>query len=355
MDIIHIVANNSPINMGVWDSSLRGEDELIKAGVYSHFWTCSTEKGNKNSRFKEIDLKESGPQEIILQLSNHFPRETTIMVTHGAWLAPTRLGYYAALAGFTWIYVPHGMLEPWSLGQNRLFKSIYYRLFEKKYLQKVSAIRAVSQPEKSRLLKSLGKKTFYSPNSVAKGKKSLKKSDQLLFVFIARLHFKKGILPLMEAWKKIMSGNPKMQLKIVGPDEGELVKIKTLMGENSVYLGSVYGTDKQLLLQEANYYILPSYSEGLPSSVLEAMSFGAIPLISQGCNFEEVFENDLGYKAEPHQKQLENLFNSLKTIPYDQEKSNRNVDWIHDHYREDLVAQNLIDVYKNLLNDVYQG
>jgi len=355
MDIIHIVANIEPLNMGVWASCLRGEEAFMKSGIYSHFWSCSENHPGQVTKFKALDLKETPIPEIVEQMSAHFKKEETLIITHGAWLAPSRIGFYASKAGFPWIYVPQGMLEPWSMNQNKFFKNLYFNFFEKKYLKNVVAIRAVSLIEKGNLEKLFPAKVFYVPNAVAEGNKNLKEEDKTNFVFMGRLHHKKGILPLAMAWNKTLNSNPNAHLYIAGQDEGELNHLQPYLGGNMEYLGPVYGQEKINLLKKAHYFILPSFSEGFPSSVLEAMSYGAIPIISSGCNFEEVFQNDLGYKAEPQGNSLENVLKSLFLEKYDQQKSNRNVEWIQEHYTENKIAQDLIQEYSTLLKNVHKG
>ncbi len=350
MEIIHIVATSRLINFGVWNSALSCKEELAKLGVHSYFWTCDQDERDMNPNFHFLDLKQTSPLEFVEGLQKTFETKNTLMVTHGAWLAPTKLGYYAQKFGFKWVYVPHGMLEPWSLRQNRLFKTIYFQLFEKRYTSIASLVRAVGLPEKIRLSKKLKKKVEFIPNAVPKGNIFSKSQESILFIFIARLHFKKGILPLVKAWNSQLKGNYRFQLKIAGPDEGELEKIKPFLNENTEYLGSVYGENKIELLKSAHYYFLPSFSEGFPTSVLEAMSFGAIPLISEGCNFKEVFDNQLGFKAEPDQILLENLLKEIINQPYDQEKSNNNVRYINEFYSESVIAKQLYNTYLDLIN-----
>jgi glycosyltransferase involved in cell wall biosynthesis len=199
------------------------------------------------------------------------------------------------------------------------------------------------------------KPVFYIPNAVPEGLISIKDKDKVNYVFMSRLHHKKGLIPFVQAWNKVFKGNSNTRLIIAGPDEGELEKLEPYQTENMEYIGPVYGVGKIELLKKAHYFLLPSFSEGLPTSVLEAMSYGAIPLISRGCNFEEVFENQLGYQAEPNTSQLENLLSHLSKEKYDQQKSNKNVEWINQHFSENPVAENLRQEYSKVLNDVHQG
>ncbi|HCW06555.1 MAG TPA: hypothetical protein DGG95_04225 [Cytophagales bacterium] len=275
-----------------------------------------------------------------------FKEKETIVVSHGCWKKPTRVAYQMKRRGFNWIYTPHGMLEPWSLANHRLKKIIYYHLFEKRYFRLADAVRAVSTREKENLERLLRRKVELVENGV-KMPVYKPKQNTLQFLFMARLHFKKGIVPLVQAWSRVMKGTS-AKLFIAGPDEGELIKIRPFLNENIEYVGAVYGEDKVKLLQESNYYVLPSFSEGFPTSVVEAMSYGAIPLISAGCNFPEVFEKSLGYRMEPKEEDIAVQLNNLKDKIYDQSLSKKNYDFIERYYSVPAIGNKLMSMYNKM-------
>ena len=145
----------------------------------------------------------------------------------------------------------------------------------------------------------------------------LKNSKKINVLYMARLHHKKGIIPLVEAWlKSNLLNNERYELIIAGPDDGELANLeKTLPNKTTVtnirYLGAVYGEAKTKLLEQSSFFVLPSHSEGFPTSVLEAMQYGLVPLISSGCNFPEVFEKKLALKTEPNSGEIKTVLNNL--------------------------------------------
>ena len=114
-------------------------------------------------------------------------------------------------------------------------------------------------------------------------------------------------------------------------------------------MGPQYGDEKIELLKKSHYYVLPSYSEGFPSSVVEAMSYGAIPLISPGCNFQAVYENKLGYRITPLKKDVAEVLSLVSGKTFDHALSLRNHEYIKAHNSEERIGEQLLALYKHLL------
>ncbi len=76
-----------------------------------------------------------------------------------------------------------------------------------------------------------------------------------------------------------------LQLIIAGDDPSEKQFIKSLhqkgsKNNNIIFLGAVFGDDKEALLQNCSAFCIPSELEGLPITLLEAMSYGKICIAS---------------------------------------------------------------------------
>ena len=52
----------------------------------------------------------------------YFNKYETLIISHGAWLKPTFIGFYSKKAGFRWLYLSHGMFEPWAMRRAGLRK-----------------------------------------------------------------------------------------------------------------------------------------------------------------------------------------------------------------------------------------
>ena len=66
-------------------------------------------------------------------------------------------------------------------------------------------------------------------------------------------------------------------------------KLAALADPGIAFLGPVYGEQKQKLLREARFMVLPSLSEGLPMAILEAWAAATPCLMSAACNLPEGF------------------------------------------------------------------
>jgi glycosyltransferase involved in cell wall biosynthesis len=281
---------------------------------------------------------------------SQFKMDETVFVTHGAWLKPTYIGYKVKKSGYKWVYLSQGMFEPWAFRNGWLKKKIYFNFFEKRMSKNADIIRAVSLPEQNNLQKLFNREIALIFNGVKNAPQNNpdKASDIKIYLFLARLHHKKGIVHLVKAWRNTMYEDKESKLVIVGPDEGELNKITTFIGGNIEYRGPLFGEEKIKILQSAHYYVLPSYSEGFPSSVVEAMSYGAIPIISEGCNFPEVFKEQLGYEITPDEYSVGKVLSQISNKPFDLNLSNKNILFVEQNLTENIIGDQLYLLYKKL-------
>jgi len=92
-------------------------------------------------------------------------------------------------------------------------------------------------------------------------------------------------------------------LVIAGPDEfdhmAELVELIGRLGlEHSVqFVGSLYGADKRDAIAAADAFVLPSYSEGLPMAVLEAMGLGLPVVVTDATPIAEIGQESCGWRV----------------------------------------------------------
>lgn len=101
-------------------------------------------------------------------------------------------------------------------------------------------------------------------------------------LFLGLVGARKGVFDLIPAFAKALAVLPKLRLLIGGNGEVETARAlaRSVGIEDRVdFLGWVSGDQKAQALRAAHIYVLPSHNEGLPVSILEAMSYG-LPVIA---------------------------------------------------------------------------
>lgn len=96
-------------------------------------------------------------------------------------------------------------------------------------------------------------------------------------LFLGILGHRKGTYDLIEVLPEIFEKYPKAHIYFGG--DGERARTEQLCREKGIldhvtFLGWVRGAEKEKYLRECSIYVLPTYHEGMPMSILEAMSYG---------------------------------------------------------------------------------
>ena len=174
-------------------------------------------------------------------------------------------------------------------------------------------------------------------------------------LFLGLLGKNKGIYDLLECIRDHkVEFQGKLKLYIGG--NGEIEHVKQLIKEYGIadiviFEGWVSGDKKIELLNKSDAYILPSYKEGLPISILEAMSYG-MPIISTpvGGIPEIVSNGENGYLVEPGNK--EDIYKAIMSLLNDADLRNRmgriSLSRVGEHLPE-YVEKQLETLYDSLL------
>lgn len=234
---------------------------------------------------------------------------------------------WAERTGKPMMAAPHGSLDAWALSNAAWKKRIAAVLFKNRQLHKASCIRALCQSEADAIRAyGLTNPIAIIPNGVNLAGGELKKPKvgaRRTLLFLGRIHPKKGLPNLIRGFKKALHATPSTadapwQLVIAGWDqaghEAELMKLSEEIGlsferrgagsESStstvsvVFLGPAFGEEKMSLLRSADAFVLPSLSEGLPMSVLEAWSYRLTVVMTPECNLPEGFAADAAIRIE---------------------------------------------------------
>lgn len=106
--------------------------------------------------------------------------------------------------------------------------------------------------------------------------------ERVNVLFLGIVGHRKGVYDLLPAFRDALASCPGMHLQIGGNGEVDEARARAAelgLSDHVEFLGWVGGEGKDALLASADIFVLPSYNEGLPISLLEAMSW-EIPVVS---------------------------------------------------------------------------
>ena len=211
---------------------------------------------------------------------------------------PCAMMWLPKLLGKRCIATVHGLdwqRAKWKSG----FGSKYIKLGEKVAVKFADEIIVLSRGVQEYFEKTYGRKTVFIPNGVSepktetaeiiKEKYGLEKDSYILF--LGRIVPEKGVQYLLESFKNVKT-DKKLVIAGGASDSEEFYnEMKTLAGENVIFTGFVQGKELDELYSNAYVYVLPSDLEGMPLSLLEAMSYGNCSLVSSISECTDVVED----------------------------------------------------------------
>ena len=224
---------------------------------------------------------------------------------HGLWEESTAIAAAAARnAGLPYVLSAHGMLEPWALASKRVKKLLYSALVERRNVAGAACLHALTQAEAEQY-RAFGARCPIAiiPNAVdlpgaADASLFLQQFPALrgkrLVLFLGRLHVKKGLDLLLASWNFLASRFPEAHLVIAGPDaDGSGARLRNFVETHNLQASVTFtdmlsGSMKWSALAAAEMFVLPSHSEGLSVSVLEAMALAKPVLVTRACNLPEI-------------------------------------------------------------------
>ena len=273
---------------------------------------------------------------------------------------PAAICWLPKLFGKRVIVTVHGI--DWARSKWRGFAKEYIKFGEKMAVRYADEIIVLSRGVQEYFKKTYNRKTVYIPNGVniPENKSAdlitkeygLQKNSFILF--LARLVPEKGLHYLIEAFGKIDTNK---KLVIAGgssdsDDYMQMIKGMASADPRIIFTGFVQGEMLDELYSNAYIYCLPSDLEGMPLSLLEAMSYGNCCLTSDidectevvgtnGFTFQKANVEDLKMKLQ-YLIDHEEVVNQYK---------NNSASYICKKYSWDDVVNRTLDIYKNHMSE----
>ncbi|SDT86276.1 glycosyltransferase family 4 protein [Desulfobacula phenolica] len=191
--------------------------------------------------------------------------------------------------------------------------------------------------------------------SIQKKITRMKTSKSVRLLFLSRLEKEKGVFETIDAFKLLIDKKYNITLSIAG--DGSVTKqidaYVTRLGLNDkiFMLGYLTGNKKANAFSKHDIYCLPSYSEGMPNSILEAMAFGMPVITTPVGGIKDFFEDDkMGCFSESINSV--EVAECIKKILSDKDKlcdvSYYNYNYAKQNFMASKVAAKLNHIYQRL-------
>jgi glycosyltransferase involved in cell wall biosynthesis len=236
-------------------------------------------------------------------------RDYDVIHVHGLFtFAPIAAAWCARLRRVPYIVVPHGVLNLWGRENRRpVLKRASIFCVERPLLRHASSVQFTSNRELEEFTDlGIGVKSevIAHPVSIESAETAAVPADiapalnalagRPAVLFLARIHPIKGLDLLLQAFAGVRRLHPAAVLLIAGSGEPELVNaLRRLaldlgIGESVRWIGFVEGPLKRWLLERANVFVLPSWSENFGLAVAEAMAAGVPVVVTKGVGIAEI-------------------------------------------------------------------
>jgi glycosyltransferase involved in cell wall biosynthesis len=258
------------------------------------------------------------------------------------------------------IITPMGTFEPWSLSQKKIKKKIALIFYQKTLLKKAHLIHCTSKNEQENIKKLDDDiKTIYIPHAYVglNYEKKIINSDQKIkkMLFFSRIHKKKGLDMLINAWSELRPTN--WILDIIGPDSdgtsyGLKKKIEKYNLTESIFLKEpIFGLNKKKeLFIKYDFSILPSKNENFGYSILESLRHSLPVITNTNTPWAEINDYDAGcYISDDYETLKQTLLKVFNFSNKEILKKSQNAYKLSKQYEWKSALKKYEDMYLSLI------
>lgn len=268
---------------------------------------------------------------------------------------PAAMSFLPKLFGKRVIVTIHGL--DWQRSKWGGFATAFLKFGEKMAVKYADEIIVLSENTKQYFLDTYGRETVFIPNGITKPEKrndyhikekyNISKDEYILF--LGRIVPEKNVHLLIDAFKKIYTNKKLVIAGGASHTSAYFEEVQALADNDDriIFTNFVQGEILEELYSNAYIYCLPSDLEGMPLSLLEAMSYGNCCLTSNIKECTEVCENkaftfEKG-NVDDLKEKLEMLINSPDKVSEFKEKSS---DYICSKYDWNTIVKRTEVLYK---------
>lgn len=281
---------------------------------------------------------------------------------HGLWL-PTHgtIALAACRLDVPLVVSTRGMLTSWALQHNRWRKRLVWTAYQDWALRQATLFHVTSE-EEVEALRDLG---FDQPVALIPNGVQLPELDSTeassrgprRALFLSRLHPKKGLPMLLEAWGEVRPET--WELVLVGPSEDghraeleEQVRSQGL-GDRITFAGPVSDEEKWSVYRSADLFVLPTHSENFGIVVAEALAAGVPVITTTGTPWRELVTHECGWWVDPETEAIGQALSEAVQVTDETRRAmgQRGRQLVEDRYSWRGVAEQMVATYRWLADE----
>jgi glycosyltransferase involved in cell wall biosynthesis len=280
-----------------------------------------------------------------------------VIHNHGLWLMPNIYASWAASrARIPLIVAPRGMLGGAVLRFSRMKKMLIWRFVQGPALHCATCFHATSGQEYEDIRTyGLTQPVAIIPNGIdlpQPHRKVAKDAADRVVLSLGRIHPKKGLDRLMQAWAKVEVAYPDWRLRIAGPAElghdSQLRALAATLRLSRVSIEpAIYGEKKYTAFREADLFVLPTLHENFAMTVAESLATGTPVISTKGAPWRGLEVERCGWWIDHGPEPLATALRDAMALPRAElcAMGSRGRAWVARDFGWDGIARKMAAVY----------
>lgn len=376
MKVLHVVPSVASRYGGPSEAALKMSSALREAGVEALLATTDADGPGRLPVATNEELDYLGARVIFFSrlpgeslkaspsLARWLRRNVSrfdLAHVHSVFSGPSlSAGKSARGAGIPYVVRPLGQLDTWSLAQHPLRKRLFLGCGGGALVRRAAALHWTDETERTQapafaarhrgFVVPLGVDERLFENGAAEAERAR------VILFLSRLHPKKNVELLIEAFQALGEHAAGWRLVIAGDGEAtyvESLKRLAASGQAKVeFVGWLAGEEKRRTMREAALFVLPSSQENFGVVVAEAMAAGTPVIVSEAVALSgEVQRNAAGWVALPGKTGLSEALADAMSSPAERARRGAAARLLAEgRFRWAEIAQRLIAEYEGLVS-----
>ena len=346
MNITHIISSlesnqggppNVVLNMAEQQSKLGNKVKVVSQFKNLKYKTRKKSKGIKIIKGEFLFKRHYIPNiNFIIKIYKAL-KNSDVVHLHGIWNGVISISLL--LCRFMkkkTILTPHGSIDSFNIKNRFYFKKFYYYLLEKYNLEYVHAYHFLTKKEfgnsswintvtkKKKIIQSNGIDIRYL-NNIKINKKIPTNKNKINITYLGRLNKIKNIQIQIKLLFKLLIKDKNYVLNIIGPDDGELGRLKNLskklnLEDKVIFKEPIYGEQRFSWIKNSDIVILTSFYECNSILAIETIALGGVLLCTNSCNLSDAAKFGA---VKSSKNNLQNLIKSVKYLSNN--KNSRNL------------------------------